>query len=167
MFITLLDIKKYYLRNKALKERIEKIYKNIVERIVSLIDIDILKNDYPLCKEFVEKKVSREDAIITLNYDCLLDKYLWLSGRWSPNGGYGITFPFSGSQISQNEKLDNILLLKIHGSCNFRNNSGNENYPNIEIREEIFPEIHSQLCDRNTRLDKGPHVLMMSYLKTF
>ncbi len=110
-----------------------------------------------------------ESTILTLNYDCVLDRGLWLSNRWSPCGGYhASSFPYGSDEGDEhNDRKDNILLLKLHGSCNFRNSRGTSEYFNIEVADEIFPGICAHCNERNTSLDKGAHVLVMSYLKIY
>lgn len=95
-----------------------------------------------------------------------------LSKRWDPNNGYG--FP-ANSSSKDKENPENILLLKIHGSLNFRErkNYGNDSklkkekcdYPFIEINKKIFPILNSNLNNRNSKLDSGAHILYMSYIK--
>ena len=59
------------------------------------------------------------DAIISLNYDCLLEGVLDYYEAWSPKGGYAVLDrnPLLGSQFPQNEK--NIRIFKLHGSEHF------------------------------------------------
>ncbi len=59
------------------------------------------------------------------------------------------------------------MLLKLHGSCNFRNIRDYPNGLRIEITGDIFPRISSYINSRESDSDFGPHVLIMSYLKTF
>lgn len=164
LFMTLLGLRELSFQNESLKKKTRGVQEKIIERIVSLYDISMLDKDYSLRGSFI-KKVSGGDCILTLNYDCVLDKYLWLNKRWSPNGGYVLPL-IPGTQIKDNKELYNILLLKLHGSCNFRDRGNNQDYPGVEVNETIFPEIYANHNSRNTTLDQGPHVLVMSYIKS-
>jgi len=165
LFITLLDVKIQSEKNDSLKDNMKEIKEQIKQEIIKYYDIDKLDDNYPLCESFI-KKIPQNAYILTLNYDCVLDKYLWLSKRWSPEGGY--IYPiFPRSSFIKNSKLDGIKLLKLHGSCNFRNDIHDQAYFKIEITPQIFPNCHSFLCDRDGGLDAGPHVLVMSYLKNY
>lgn len=165
-FITQLDLKclRFDKNNESLSKRLNEIRDNIVEQIVRMFDVDVLSVDsldnFPILKKFIDS-VPAHSTILTLNYDCILDQGLWLNNRWHPGGGYYTSsFPCSDDE---NKKKYNILLLKLHGSCNFRNSSlGDNEYPVVEINDKIFPGIHSS---HGAIQDSGPHVLVMSYLK--
>lgn len=169
-FISRLDLRCFHYEktNKSLADRLNDIRANIVQQIVKLFEPNQLyidKSDIPHeLTRFVEI-IPDQSLVITLNYDCVLDQGLYYSDRWSPFGGYGYpTFPHTGDD---NAEKGRILLLKLHGSCNFRNRTGNTDYFNIEITDSIFPEIHASLCPSNSTLDKGPHLLVMSYVKQY
>jgi hypothetical protein len=80
----------------------------------------------------VKKKIS----CITFNYDDLFDQRLWEVDKltmvknipyWHPDGGYGFFCNPSTSTIQNNEnKIDDtsMLLLKLHGSMNWRIRKG-------------------------------------------
>src|SRR3989338_5592672 len=123
-FITRTDLKclRFDKNNVSLSKRLNEIRDNIVEQIVRMFDLEVLSVDsldnFPTLKKFIGF-VPANSTILTLNYDLVLDQGLWLSKRWSPGGGYCISsFPYSDEE---NKKKGNILLLKLHGSCNFRN----------------------------------------------
>ncbi|OGL45509.1 MAG: hypothetical protein A2W05_06360 [Candidatus Schekmanbacteria bacterium RBG_16_38_10] len=167
-FITQLDLKclRFDKNSESLSKRLNEIRDNIVEQIVRMFDIDVLSVDsldkFPTLKKFIDI-VPAHSTILTLNYDLMLDQGLWLNGRWSPRGGYFMSsFP-----ASNDENKGNILLLKLHGSCNFRNSPEYKEYPKIEINNNIFPNIHSYINTRNSSLDDGAHILVMSYLKIY
>jgi len=69
-------------------------------------------------KEFVDL-FQPNDAIISLNYDCLLEGVLDYYEVWSPKEGYAVLDrnPLLGSEFPQNEK--NIRIFKVHGSEHF------------------------------------------------
>lgn len=165
-FISILDLKVIHLRqiNKSLPDRFDYIRDNIVRQIVKQVDIDHLCVDkldgYSHLKKFVEM-VPCGTCILTLNYDCVLDQGLYLSGRWSPFGGYYLS---PSPLTNDNESKARILLLKLHGSCNFKDSEKDQDYPRIEITDSIFPNIGANI---NSELSDIPHVLVMSYIKQF
>jgi len=168
-FITLLDLK--CLNENQSNEKLSTIREYTINKIIELFDvtnlsIDDLKN-YPLLEQFI-KHIKGKTTILTLNYDCILDQGLYLSGRWHPMTGYGFhAFPGNSEEIECKKNLNNIVLLKLHGSCNFHNTKGSNNYPIIEIDKQIFLNINSTLNTRNMPSVQGPHILVMSYIKKF
>jgi len=177
-FITLLDLKCLRLREKSPSEarRYSEIRETIVSRMVNLFDYKRLNvtgiENHPLLAQFV-RKLPNGTAILSLNYDCVLDQALWLRGRWTPNVGYG--FRVSSREPGNDEQKDGIILLKLHGSCNFRNSTESdgesmkkyERYFKPEITNDIFPGVCSEINPRCSDLDTGPHVLVMSYVKKY
>jgi hypothetical protein len=166
-FISGLDLKILHYRqiNGSLAGRLEKARDSIVQQIVNQVDTTQLNvcnyEEYPDLKKFIET-VPAEARILTLNYDCVLDQGLYFSKRWSPFGGYCYpTFPHINNE---NDSKDNIHLLKLHGSVNFKDLDADQEYFIIEITDGIFPNIYSQL---NSDLKDKPHVLVMSYMKQF
>lgn len=99
--------------------------------------------------------------ILTLNYDLVLDRGLWDSRRWSPIGGYGLS-PFPAA-TNENERLYNIALLKLHGSCNFRVRAAEDRYFEVEITPDLFPGVNTVF----NRDIGGPQLVFMSYIKLF
>jgi len=166
-FISILDLKVIHFRqiNSSLSDRLNNIREDIVRQIVKQVDIERLHIDkldgYSHLKKFVET-IPSETRILTLNYDCVLDQGLYHSGRWSPFGGYCYsTFPHTQNNNNSKER---ILLLKLHGSCNFKDSDEEQKYPNIEITDNIFPNIHANL---NSDPSDKSHILVMSYIKRF
>jgi hypothetical protein len=172
-FITELDLRclRFAKNNLSFSKRLDEIRDNIVEQIVRMYDVDALSVDdldkFTDLKKFIET-VPVQSTILALNYDLVLDQGLWLSKRWHPCKGYD-DISSSSCYGDENREKDNILLLKLHGSCNFRKSSlyGSEylvdnEYPVLEINDKIFPGIHSS---HGAVQDSGPHVLVMSYLK--
>lgn len=167
-FITQLDLQclRFDKNNKSLPKRLNEIRDNIVGQIVRMFDVDALSVDsldnFSDLKKFIES-VSTQSTIMTLNYDMVLDQGLWLSKRWHPGGGYYTSyFPCSDDE---NKKKGNILLLKLHGSCNFRKSAlGDNEYPVVKINDKIFSNIHPS---HGAVQDAGAHVLVMSYFKIY
>lgn len=167
-FLTTVDLRTLHFQrtNDSLSTRFTGIRQEIIRQIVSLVDVDALpvNNDLakvPLLRDFV-KQIPTDACVLTLNYDCVLDQGLWLSKRWDPRGGYHLSsFP---SLDNKNASKDRILLLKLHGSCNFKDVEKGQNYPNVEISPRIFRDINSNI---NGDDSDTPHVLVMSYVKQF
>jgi len=83
------------------------------------------------------RALSKGDAVISLNYDLLIDQSLWKSGFWCPFDGYGTgefrtggylskdVDPFGGHRDVQvlvpspADRSSDVLLLKPHGSLNW------------------------------------------------
>lgn len=108
-----------------------------------------------------------KDAIITFNYDCLLEHILWKLTFWSPNGGYGNSPGLNmlsgfGSEIERNPK--DIIILKPHGSLNFEEISNNcDTYLQPWISDKLFPNIHSKW----NRESEMPPIVLPSFVKMF
>lgn len=166
-FLSILDLNVLHFNqiNRSLSDHLDNIRETIVHQIVKHVDIDNLGIDnlkgYPLLKKFIES-IPAKSYVLSLNYDCVLDQGLYYSGRWSPFGGYCYTtFPHTERG---NDSKDQILLLKLHGSCNFRDIEEGHDYFNIEISDRIFPNI---LANINSDPSDKPHILVMSYIKQF
>jgi hypothetical protein len=166
-FLSILDLKiLHFLQiNNALSDHLNNIREDIVRQILNQVDIDSLHVDnldsYPLLKYFLET-IPTNSCILTLNFDCILDQGLYITGRWSPFGGYFYsTFPHTQNE---NDSKDRIILLKLHGSCNFRDIEAGQEYFNIEITDRIFPRIYANI---NSDPSDKPHILVMSYIKQF
>lgn len=183
-FITRIDLKyfQFIKTNDSLSNKFENIRENIKNQIVKFFNIDRIGVDdlhhYPQLKAFI-KQIPREATILTLNYDCVLDQGLYLSQRWSPDGGYLLpSFPFEEKEKQKNHDIENILLLKPHGSVNFRVFS--EKLAEeiklkdiktiiIEITDKIFPKIHAIINSPQYSdfIAVSPYVLVMTYLKVY
>lgn len=64
-----------------------------------------------------------DDTLITFNWDTLLDRALWETGRWQPDTGYGVTFGYildgKWRGTPRRVKKSELKLLKLHGSTNW------------------------------------------------
>jgi hypothetical protein len=176
LFITSVEIRIRNEKCNRVKQKLQEFIKSVEEKIIGFYDIDKFNEDYPLCRKFVEQ-IPKDACILTTNYDCVLDRYLWLSGKWCPTIGYSASaFPSNCSDCNENSNCNkNILLLKLHGSCNFREPRDEQPYKqlnwnghfSIEITKEIFPRINSYINSRRSSIRNTPHVLIMSYLKIY
>lgn len=62
------------------------------------------------------------DAIISFNWDTLIDRALYATGHWFPDEGYGISFEaiMDGEwKLPDNSVRSDFRLLKLHGSINW------------------------------------------------
>ena len=100
------------------------------------------------------KLFNENDAIISLNYDCLLEGVLDYYEVWSPKEGYAVLDrnPLLGSQFPQNEK--NIRIFKLHGSEHFIEAPDPMNKTKTAIAFPIDESIYPR-SGRNRHLEYG------------
>lgn len=102
---------------------------------------DILENKKWL-KKFAFNSFRKNDVILNLNYDCFLEGLLDYLGVWNPNKGYGIINNILIDDSCTN--VNNIQILKIHGSENFTlqpyANYAESSTVSFEFNESIFPK---------------------------
>ena len=94
------------------------------------------------------------DSVITLNYDTLLDSALVRRG-WDPMKGYKISGgkrKFKWSPSISNRNLDDVKLLKLHGSLNW-------------FVKGSFSNISTVLRKKPSRIDKPRVNLIKGYLR--
>lgn len=106
-------------------------------------------------KLVVKDLFKRDDLIVTLNYDLLLEHLLAKSDVdiWSPCGnGYGASmesdwFYKNDGSISCNQQKQNIQLLKVHGSFNFFTSkyAGTEEYS--DLMQPLINDTHPAFFD--------------------
>jgi len=96
------------------------LYKQCIFLFASIINE--IQNGSP-CEDYREfaSRFSKEDAFVTFNWDTLLDRALYESGKWSPANGYGIKFLgfFNDGWLPDVPEIDGPLLIKLHGSTNW------------------------------------------------
>jgi hypothetical protein len=63
--------------------------------------------------------ISKEDSILTFNYDLVLERAFWKLGRWTPNEGYIGVSDFDVPEDKGKLNQSSIRLLKLHGSLNW------------------------------------------------
>lgn len=67
-------------------------------------------------------QLTDDDTVVTFNWDTLLDRALWESGRWSPDTGYGVPAGavFRDEWVRPKEPVPGApKLVKLHGSVNW------------------------------------------------
>jgi len=125
----------HQLKSAKLKlDKFNKVRRNLIQAIASifeesLCDRFVNKYDAKLC-EFHKVLISwlkKRDAIISFNYDCLVDRHLknFGSDKWNARYGYGLPagpWRYTGVDCWNAErpssKSETIMLLKLHGSMN-------------------------------------------------
>lgn len=65
---------------------------------------------------FAQTHIHEGDAIITFNYDCLLERVLHGLGLWTIEDGYGFQRTLTNSSLDQPEGRSPCKVLKLHGS---------------------------------------------------
>jgi hypothetical protein len=64
-----------------------------------------------------------DDTLLTFNWDTILDRVLWESGRWYPDDGYGVTFGYvldeTWQRTPRHVPASELQVLKLHGSTNW------------------------------------------------
>jgi hypothetical protein len=76
-----------------------------------------LQTKQPWLNDFVHSAFARDDVVISLNYDCLLEGLLDANNLWTPNGGYGKGGAIETVQVG--DAPSPVTVLKLHGSENF------------------------------------------------
>jgi hypothetical protein len=113
------------------------------------------------------------DAIISLNYDCLLEGVLDYYEVWSPSRGYGfadVKVDVPGTDFEKLPNPKNILIYKIHGSENFQTCGIKDvhidpNHIGLVVNPEIYPKSGA---NTNLGVVKGrSYIIAPSFVKTF
>lgn len=78
----------------------------------------------PICSTYVDflKTLRAGDALITFNWDTLLDRALFETTTWNPDTGYGVEFNFVLDKDWRRQKTAPVsphTYLKLHGSTNW------------------------------------------------
>jgi hypothetical protein len=111
--------------------------------------------DLKVCKwhdKLVAELAEKGDAIISFNYDCVIDDSLRRhgGGKWNPHYGYGLKLKPSGPALkgeaywtpehpSKPERNDTIKVHKVHGSLHFKK-EGNE----YEMKNRPYANPHAK-----------------------
>lgn len=130
--------------------------------------------DRRLLNKFMEL-VSKGDAIITFNYDLLLEEGLFTRGLWNPLDGYGIGGLCEDERILNEMPPSEVELIKLHGSLNWSEGGQIVISPEVVIHTSsfgnqcFFPGMATEATHRPYHL-KYPHrpiIIMPTYLKFF
>ena len=108
------------------------------------------------------EQVSPGDTIVTFNWDPLHEMILWRSHKWHYRDGYGLKVDRTP------EVQSSVLILKLHGSCNWALRHPNDPKPCVEYVPDLFTEAGNN-CETNLPLgasaDHGESLVLPSYLK--
>jgi len=149
---------------------------------------DVLKNPETIekSKDLIKKLFKRDDVIITLNYDLLLEHLLSKSdiNMWSPCGnGYGnkieSQYVDCDDEKDNNKNKNNIRILKLHGSYNFftqkqidtKNYSKsfdvliNGEHPDFLDMKDMFENLPHSLLTKDSKIHDS--IVLPTYVKPF
>ncbi len=103
--------------------RLFKAFNELIFVFVSVIN-EIQNGDVSASHLNLAKQLSKNDSVITFNWDTLMDRALKLETKWNVENGYFVkpTAIFNDEWIAQNGKSVDIefpKLLKLHGSSNW------------------------------------------------
>jgi hypothetical protein len=119
----------------------------------------------PWLGTFATELLKRDEAIITLNYDCFLEGLLDHCNVWTPNGGY---YGVDNILVEAEPNPNGIVIYKIHGSEHFRVSAVTDRPEQdaiaYEFDETIFPvsAAHSHF---GGGIGARPYVIAPSFVK--
>jgi len=176
ILLTRMDLEAVELQSERLKQDRQKINEEIAAyfRQFRFGKHEARLRDTSWLQQLAKSVFTEYDAIVSLNYDCLLDGALDYYKVWSPSKGYGaadVKVEVPGTDFEKLPNPKNILIYKIHGSENFQTTTLKS--PNIDTRKigvvvngEIYPE-----SARNSQLGvadpKQSYIIAPSFVKTF
>lgn len=155
-------------------ECLRKAREQVKEKILEVLDFDNIKPETNDAGEAFLGILKKDDVVISLNYDIVLERFLWNEGKgiWSPDTGYTHDIRndfYTPTASSQNINKLNIEIIKPHGSVNFIEGyvdwekTGNTNIT-LEISEKYFPNIHAELSYMK-EFQAGRKILIPAYIK--
>jgi hypothetical protein len=123
-------------------------------------------------RRFAKEVLQPNDAIVSLNYECLLEGALDYNEAWSPNGGYPryVSIP-EGFGIPQVDGC--AVIYKIHGSVNFHEDELVQSEPHptsgrvikCEVNPRLFPWSCSHISVNSPSRLSSPAIISPSYVK--
>lgn len=124
-------------------------------------------------ESFAKELFRENDAIITINYDCLLEGVLDYYKVWSPSKGYGaadVKVDVPGTYFEKLPNPKNILVYKIHGSenfqtCNIQNIHIDPNHIGLIVNSNIYPK--SGANSNLGVIESRSYIIAPSFVKTF
>jgi hypothetical protein len=180
---------------ETVKKYASKSNSNDIEKILTYFDLDSAKDNLEKAKErqAINDKIAsyfkdfrfketdtippwlkilalevfkKNDAIISLNYDCLLEGVLDYLDVWSPYGGYArIENPLLNNKL-KNQR--NIKIFKIHGSENFVEsevkNELKQTGISLTVDSSTYPKSCAH-CRYKAGLNSQPYVIAPSFVK--
>jgi len=131
---------------------------------------ETMLNESPWLSDFINGAFLKEDVVVSLNYDCLLEGLLDRFNLWSPHDGYGRTCAVK-SVATDKPNPSPITVLKIHGSENFHRDamlgSQIDKHFVFTINESIFPVSGRLLRLCNQGEDSSEAIIAPSFVKVF
>jgi hypothetical protein len=108
----------------------------------------------------------KEDVVISLNYDCVLEAALDLRGKWTPNGGYGcVKHPFVGGRKLLAESSDRAKDARFgHLQERYVWKRASIYVDTPIVNKSFFPRS-AQNIDFDLFKAEGPYVIAPSYVK--
>lgn len=119
---------------KEMRERLQQSIHAVLEESLVLHDTkagsSLQMNTCNYHDKLVSEIMQKEDAIVSFNYDCVLDDSLKRNGntKWDPRYGYGFVLGSKGNRLkgddywkpeTPSDKDKTIKYFKLHGSLNF------------------------------------------------
>ena len=118
--------------------------------------------------------VSPGDAIVTFNYDLLIEQGLIKQNLWNPEDGYGIGELCESERLPEDLPATQVKLVKLHGSINWSKGSLFESidvlvhaadFDNTNFFEDI--QVESTHPPYHQRYPRNSILIMPSYLKLY
>ena len=129
--------------------------------------------DEKLLEKLYDKVLFNSSAVITFNYDLILEKFLFLIKKWYPSDGYGIKTKFSQElNPKYNGAKSEIEILKLHGSINWNIQDDSCDYIDIELTDiwgnHFFPEyLHPDVPKNYYGIYSSSTWFLPSWIKQF
>lgn len=121
----------------------------------------------PWIKALVEKVFSKEDVVVALNYDCLLEGLLDMHDKWSPHLGYSqwISTPIVDKKRDPESP---VTVLKIHGSVNFVVTPAADKPEQVRVGFQFNSAFFPCSAQRSKlgHIHEGEYLMIPSYVKT-
>lgn len=165
----------YEEESRLLLRAVEEKFRDQLNKIKKLGDLDVTSRE--LLQRFSKFVIENNASVITFNYDCLLDEALFVhnpvymlpthasvGNYWSPDGCYGFLCKPASSCLSESSSTQdrtNTLLLKLHGSLNWRTRLGSKSpysLDNLVHLSEWCDMSHIASMQNFSRLDIEPYL---------
>jgi len=119
--------------------------------------------------------VSPGDAIVTFNYDLLIEQGLIKQNLWNPEDGYGIGELCESEQVLGDLPSTKVKLIKLHGSINWSKGSQIVVSPDVVIHTADFDntnffedvQVESMHPPYYQKYPRNALIVMPTYLKLF
>jgi len=165
-YLTFIDLE--VLSNSDDREILLEEREKIKNYIIDILSLNKVKGDDDTCIKSFARLLKSGDVIVSLNYDILLEHYLWIEGKFSPKDGY--TDNISIHPAGLDELGDSLVkVIKPHGSMNFHEGEvlGEEERTtiNLEIVMDDFPGSRIGRIGYLPEYTRGKKLILPSYIK--